>query len=237
MRFFSIPLLAVIALASVAAFAAEPGAVTDSRNAPVAQSANLPNVLLIGDSIAGGYTKYVRALLAGKANVYRESKNEGNTTSGVAHVDEWIAQHPGHWAVIHFNFGLHDIKLAPRRSEPAYPGGYEAPPDQYEKNLRTIDARFKTTGASLIFATTTPVPDCRLDPPRTKGDEVKYNQIALKVMHDDGVAIDDLYNVALPLIDQIQLKQNVHYTQAGYEILAKSVAASIEAALAARQGN
>ena len=34
-------------------------------------SPDLPNVLLIGDSISIGYTPYVRRLLQGKADVYR----------------------------------------------------------------------------------------------------------------------------------------------------------------------
>ena len=68
----------------------------------------LPRVLLIGDSISIGYTVPVRELLEGKANVHRPLTNCGPTSKGVAEIEEWLGD--GKWDVIHFNWGLHDLK-------------------------------------------------------------------------------------------------------------------------------
>jgi len=95
----------------------------------------------------------------------------------------------------------------------------------YEKNLDKLVARMKKTGAKLVFATTTPVPDG--SPGRIKGDEVTYNDIARRVMQRHGVAIDDLYAFALPRLAEIQLPQNVHFKPEGSKVLAEEVAASI----------
>src|SRR5438093_8938340 len=68
----------------------------------------LPRVLLIGDSISIGYTVPVRELLKGKANVHRPLTNCEATVRGLRDLDKWLGS--GKWDVIHFNWGLHDLK-------------------------------------------------------------------------------------------------------------------------------
>lgn len=214
--------------------AAEPGATVDAQLKPGSDNPKLPRVMLIGDSISVGYTDGVREELAGKANVYRVQGNAGPSSSGVQRVDEWIASGNGRWDVIHFNFGLHDIKLGTGgKDNRPYPtaDGHQVPADEYERNLREIVAKLKRTGAALIWCSTTPIPQGKLDPPRRPGDEITYNQIARKVMIENGVLIDDLYTAALSLIPGIQLPANVHFTKEGSAVLARHVAASIKAAL------
>lgn len=191
---------------------------------PVTDTPGLPRVLLIGDSISVGYTVPTRALLKGKANVHRIPGNGGPTSNGVANVDKWVAG--AKWDVIHFNFGLHDLKQVEGRQQ--------VPLDQYERNLTQIVQALKKTGAKLIFATTTPVPEGKVNPPRTPSDVAKYNEVALRVMKAQGVAVDDLYAFAEPRLKEIQRPVNVHFTDAGSKALAEQVAASIEKALAAK---
>jgi len=217
--------------------AAEPGAAVDAHQKPSSEDPKLPRVMIIGDSISVGYTDAVREELAGKANVYRVQGNAGPSSSGVQHVDEWIASGNGHWDVIHFNFGLHDVKLGTGGKEnKPYPtaDGHQVPADEYEGNLRQIVAKLKQTGAALIWCSTTPVPQGKLDPPRRPGDEFAYNQIAQKVMTENGVVIDDLYATAVSRKPGIQQPANVHFTKEGSAVLAKQVAASIKAALQSR---
>jgi acyl-CoA thioesterase-1 len=76
---------------------------------PITDDPKLPRVLLIGDSISIGYTLEVRKLLAGKANVHRNPGNGGPTINGLARLDEWLGT--SRWDVIHFNWGLHDLKV------------------------------------------------------------------------------------------------------------------------------
>jgi hypothetical protein len=53
-------------------------------------------------------------------------------------------------------------------------------------------------------------------------------------MLENEVLIDDLYTFALSRIAEIQQPANVHFTQEGSAVLARHVAASIQAALPAR---
>ena len=96
-------------------------------------------------------------------------------------------------------------------------------------NLENIVKRLKQTNATLIFATTTPVPVGEKN--RAPEDVALYNQAAIAVMRDNGVLIDDLYSVAVRSADRFQIPQDVHYLEAGSRILAEQVAASIKAAL------
>lgn len=193
--------------------------------------------MLIGDSISVGYTDGVREELAGKANVYRVQGNAGPSSSGVQQVDKWIASGTGRWDVIHFNFGLHDVKLGTGgKDNRPYPtaDSHQVPAADYERNLREIVTKLKRTGAALIWCSTTPIPQGKLNPPRQPGDEVTYNQIAQKVMTENGVVINDLHAVALSQQPGIQLPANVHFTKEGSAVLAKHVAASIKAVLPER---
>jgi len=103
--------------------------------------------------------------------------------------------------------------------------------EDYGKNLRALVTRMKTTGARLNWATTTPIPDGELNPPRTFGKVPEYNAIAEKVMKENGVAIDDLNAAIIPRIAGLQSAKDMHFKAEGSAFLAKQVAASIEAAL------
>lgn len=193
----------------------------DPALAPIADDPSLPRVLLIGDSISIGYTLPLRMCLSGKANVHRIPQNGGPTTNGLKEIDRWLGN--GHWDVIHFNWGLHDLKIED--------GKHQVPIEEYEKNLRTLVAKLKGTGAKLIWCSTTPVPDGASKPLRKTEDVPKYNAVAQKVMEENGIATDDLYAFALPRLAEIQRAKNVHYTPRGYKVLAAQVAASITKAL------
>jgi acyl-CoA thioesterase-1 len=202
----------------------EPGAAKPTPKAdplkPIEDVPGLPRVLLIGDSISIGYTLPVRELLQGKANVHRILTNGAATKDGLAKLKTWLGDKP--WDVIHFIWGLHDIKYVDEKQN--------VPLADYEKNLRELVNMLKATGATLIWCSTTPVPDAKQNPMRKTADVIEYNAVAKKIMDENGVAIDDLYAFAMPQIEKIQLKANVHYTAQGYDELAKQVAASIEAA-------
>jgi acyl-CoA thioesterase-1 len=191
--------------------------------APITDEPGLPRVLLIGDSISMGYTLPVRELLKGKANVHRIPANGGPTINGLKNLKAWLGT--GKWDVIHFNFGIHDMKFME-------PGKQQVPPDAYEKNLREIVKQLQATGARLIWATTTPIPDGELNPSRTFDKVPTYNAIAIKVMTETGVTINDLNAYITPHLAKLQNPKDVHFNKDGSEFLAKAVAAKIEAQLA-----
>jgi acyl-CoA thioesterase-1 len=194
---------------------------------------HLPRVLLVGDSISIGYTVTVREMLEGKANLHRVPENAGDTSRGLEKLHIWFGD--GEWDVIHFNWGLHDLKRM-KDGKLDSSGEQVTSPEQYRENLERLVQRLKKTGAKLIWASTTPVPEGAGG--RTKGDEVKYNEIAAGVMKKHGVPTDDLYAFAIERLDEIQLPQNVHFTEEGSEALGKKVVESIQAVLEGnRQGS
>jgi acyl-CoA thioesterase-1 len=200
---------------------------------PITEEDGLPRVLLIGDSISMGYTVAVRQTLKGKANVLRPAVNCGPSSRGLESLEEWLGK--GKWDVIHFNFGLHDIVYfgadGKTRAAPTDAGSrHQVPIMQYEENLRKIVERMRQTGAKLIWASTTPVPEGATG--RVTGDEVKFNAVASRIMSEHMIETDDLYGFVLPRLQELQLQNNVHFTPAGSAALAAEVAQSIERALA-----
>ena len=199
----------------------------------------LPNVLILGDSISIGYTLLVRERLKGVANVYRPMTNEagrilpGNcmdSATGLKELKQWIGTN--RWQVIHFNFGLHDLKYLDKSGKYVKPseGMQVANPETYEKNLRTLVSRLQKTGAVLIWASTTPVPANSAG--RVEGDEKIFNRVAEKVMHENHVQIDDLCGSVAPRFKEFAVKpDNVHFNAEGCQILASNVAESIKSAL------
>jgi lysophospholipase L1-like esterase len=169
----------------------------------------LPRVLLIGDSVSRGYTQAARKSLAGKVNVHRAPENCGPTANGLKKLDVWLGD--GHWDVIHFNFGIHD------RATPVA---------DYTLRLEQLVERMQKTGAKLVWASTTPIPD---DPPKnqTAASIVERNQAAAEVMEKRSVATDDLFTAITPHLAEMQNPHDVHYNAAGYDFLGQQVAASI----------
>ena len=199
---------------------------------------SLPNVLILGDSISIGYTPEVRKLLAGKANVFRPMRRDSpencsGTTSGVQNIDRWLEGQK--WAVIHFNWGLHDMKHVakdnPNTASSKAEDPTQATVEVYAKNMEAIVKKLQATGAKLIFATTTPVTPGTTNPLREPTSPGVYNAAALKVMKENNVAINDLYTFCLPQLDAIQLPKNVHFKPEGSTALAKEVVKKITEAL------
>ena len=175
----------------------------------VADDPKLPRVLLIGDSVSRGYTQAVRQSLAGKANVHRAPENCGPTANGLKKIEVWLGD--GKWDVIHFNFGIHD------RATPLA---------DYTQRLEQLVARMQKTGAKVIWATTTPIPDDAAKK-QTAASIIERNQAAATVMKQHNVAVDDLFTAITPQLAKLQNPNDVHFNAAGYEFLGQQVGASI----------
>jgi lysophospholipase L1-like esterase len=202
----------------------------------------LPNVLILGDSISIGYTLDVREMLKGKANVFRpltaDGKNAENcsgTTHGVKSIDRWLGDRK--WDVIHFNFGLHDLKHVAKAGADAATSQASDPrqadEEQYRKNLEAIIPKLKATSARLIFATTTPVAPGTTNPLREPDAPPRYNAAALEVMKAHGIRVNDLFAFCAPQLGKLQRPRNVHFTTAGSKALAQQVAGVIQEELQA----
>jgi len=232
--------LSLLVLASSTCFAQDQPARPRAAAAPnpayaqITDDPSLPRVLLIGDSISIGYTLPLREALKGKANLHRPATNCGPSNRGVASLENWLnSGGSDKWDVIQFNHGLHDIRhfSDPENKKPvgADEGHRQVLEEDYEKNLRTIVARLKKTGAKLIWRNTTPVPEGSSG--RVTGDEVRYNEIAKKIMDENQIPIDDMYSFCMPRLKEIQKPKDVHFTPEGSKALADETAKMIVAAL------
>ncbi len=206
---------------------------------------DLPNVLLLGDSISLGYTNYVRQKLAGRANVYRAMTSDGksvancgNTKMGLAGLDHWldtkqIKSSRKQWDVIHFNWGLWDINrripknqdnLGVRDREKGFISFTE---EEYAANLTKIVKRLQKTNAKLIWANISFVPQG--EEGRRFGDDLLYNQTAEKVMKSYNIPINDLNTFTRSLGPDLMAKPgDVHYKSEGYRKIAEQVVKIIE---------
>lgn len=174
-----------------------------------------PKVLIIGDSISIGYFPYVKKELSDVAVLVHNEGNAKYTGNGLNNIHRWVGN--THWDVIQFNWGLWD--LAYRKTE----GDSSARKlttslAQYAKNLDSLVKILKSTHAKLIFVTTSYVPNH--SPGRFSADPQRYNQVAKKIMRENGVWINDIYHHSKKVHRKLGAsKTNVHYTKEGYKEL------------------
>lgn len=192
----------------------------------------MPSVLLIGDSISIGYTLPLREALTGVANVYRPPENCAHTWRGLERIDEWIGDRG--WDVVHFNWGLHDLKYVDGGGRLALPpnGKQVSTLEQYGANLEKLVLRLMHTGANLIWRPTTPVPEGASG--RVPADQARYNKVAARVMDRHGIVIDDMNAfIAAEKIPHIR-SDNVHFSREASARLAQNSAQMIRSVLNGR---
>ena len=196
----------------------------------------LPRILMIGDSISMGYHAAVVAALDDEATVVRPRENCEGTTNGVDRIEAWLDLDGGDFDLVHFNFGLHDFKRvrADGRNSDDPTDPPQATLDRYGTQLRRILDAIVAHGAVPVFCTTTPVPTGGVRPHRDPEDVARYNAIALDIMKEHGIAVNDLHAFAADRLAEIQIPVNVHFTDRGSASLGDEVASKIRAALRRR---
>jgi hypothetical protein len=205
---------------------------TDSRLPPkvgswgireaTVKDASLPRVLLIGDSITASYLDGVRKALDGKVNIDAWITPTTQADKSLPKILEAIC-HEHSYAIIHFNLGLHGWQ----------PG--RIPEGQYEPLTRQLveNLRKSAPQAKLIWATITPV-TVKGKPeelnPEIQPTIVQHNALALKVMKEEGVEIDDLSTLMLAHLN-FAAGDMFHWKNEGRELLVKAVSEAIGKAL------
>jgi dienelactone hydrolase/lysophospholipase L1-like esterase len=196
-----------------------------SEHLPAAEP-QLPKVVLLGDSIRMGYAPLVAQRLAGRATVISSAANGGDSANLLKKLEEMALREKP--MVVHFNCGLHDLKIARKT------GKQQASVDQYAANLRRLVGRLqKETTAGIVFANTTPVLDAR----RSKwpgeyelrgADVLRYNAAAVAAMKECGVPVHDLHwAVEQAGLEKVLGPDGVHYTPEGKARLAEAVADAV----------
>ena len=165
-----------------------------------------------------------RELLKGKVNLHRIPTNGGPTTKGLAEIDKWLGKRK--WDLIHFNWGLHDLKYMGKDGSNLVPkekgGVVQVPISDYEKNLAKLVVRMKKSAKQLVWRNTTPIPPG--SKARYVGDSVKYNEAATRVMKKNGIPTLDLFSPSKKNMKDWMKKADVHYYPHGSQALAEIVA-------------
>ena len=182
----------------------------------------LPRVLLVGDSITGGYFPGVVNELKGRANVARFASSRGLGDPALfEELALMLEQYQ--FSVIHFNNGLHGWAYTEDDYRAAFP-----------KLLQLLKEH--APGAKLIWASTTPH---RMGPPKFEQFDPKNkriqerNRIAAELVAPVGIPVNDLY--ALEENHPEHMTDGCHYKPEVAAAQAKQVARFIAAALPATE--
>lgn len=214
---------------------APPAQSDDPSLAQVVDQPGRPRVLLLGDSISMGYTLAVRERLGDSANVHRPPENGRSTRQTLERLETYLGSGP--WDVIHFNCGIHDLTFVgpDRKGLLEQDGGrIQVSLQEYRENLERIIARLKRTGATLVWASTTPVGETVQF--RQSRDVVAYNARAAEIMERHGIAVNDLHAFARTGLQtgKLESKDGVHFSAISSQALGAVVAGAIERALHVR---
>ena len=176
----------------------------------------LSNVLLVGDSISRNYYPEVQRQLNNVANVYliATSASVGDPRLP-RQLAEFSSMEAVHFNVVHFNNGMHGWTYSEADYRAAFPSFLAA--------LRAM-----APGASLIWATTTPVKVDAVPGPTNARVDAR-NSIALTFIKEAGIPIDDQHALMTQHLDQYQ--DTVHFKTAGAVIQGQQAAQSIRSAL------
>lgn len=223
-------------------FVAESLQVSPLEDPRATDDPNLPRVLVIGDSISMNYHEAAKAALKGIANYHRNEGNSFSSVHGVNNAELWLGdyQQKGlHWDVIQFNHGLHDLKQTYNSKTDTF-GDYAVSLEVYKQSLEKEIAILKKTGATLVWCSTTPVPqDNKSQYARRKGAEEIFNQAAAEVMqrHPE-ILINDLHGMVSksPVYDNWRKGIDVHfYQKPEQDLLGSAVAEAVKTALKQRK--
>lgn len=177
------------------------------------ETRKFPRVLLVGDSICGGYKDGVQDELNGKMNVTYWISSYCVTSPGYLRLLSFYLDET-EYAVIHFNNGLHSLST---------------PRVDWEKGVRAALKliREKQPKAKLIWTSSTPLKDA------AKTEKVKIlNAIADKVVAEmGGIATDDLFALMDSLDRETNWSDTYHYKPAAISLQVKQVSAACLKAL------
>ena len=187
----------------------------------------MKEVLLLGDSIRMAYQKRVTELLGGEFHVSAPGENCRFAAYTLNSLRMWLPKMPKP-DIIHWNNGLWDTAiLYPEDGCFTHIGEYA---DALEKILREL----QKTGAKIVFASSTPVsPEKEFlttaAPPAHKNEDIRrYNAAARIIMEQNGIEINDLYQLVEPHISEYISADMIHPTPSDIEALAAAVSHKIK---------
>ena len=191
------------------------------------------NVWLIGDSIRMFYQNEVISQLGDHYKVFSPNENCRFSSYVLNSLRFWLNEFPSP-DIIHFNAGLWDTAIL------YHEDGCFIKVEEYVKNMKIILRELKKTGATIIFATTTPVSDEKMDlpgpmPPAHKNqDIIHYNHAVLEAFKNEDIMIDDLFSLIYPQKEKYLSDDMIHPNADGVKLLGTAVANCIRKAMPVR---
>jgi len=101
--------------------------------------------------------------------------------------------------------------------------------DEYTERFEQLVQRLKRTGATLIWANTTPLPD--VPGKCTAAAVIERNAAAAEVMTQHGIVINDLFGAISPRLEELQNPSDCHFSGSRSTFLGETVATLIESHL------
>jgi len=184
---------------------------------PPHPDANLPNVLLLGDSISRNYFPQVTKDLEGIANVYLMASSTSVGDPRLPHqIAEFAKLENINFRVVHFNNGMH---------------GWGYTEAQFKASFSLLIAAARALAGkdgALVWANITPVKDDAAGGATNPRIDAR-NAIALTTVLDENIPVDDQHSLMMKHLDLY--KDSVHFNPAGANIMGDQAAATIRAAL------
>lgn len=176
-----------------------------------ANDLTLPRVLLIGDSIACGYSPIVIKQLQDKANVDRLGTSR-SINDPVLIKETTLMLEDCHYIAVHFNNGLH---------------GWHLGDEPYAKYLRQYTQLLQklSNGAKLIWASTTPITvqgDIQTIDLEKNNKVLRRNALAEEIMHEYHIPISDLYQLVLNKAE-LRSADGYHYSADGQRVQGEAI--------------
>ena len=190
----------------------------------------MKKIILLGDSIRMGYDKYAKMALDGVAEVYSPEENCRFTQYMLRFIHKWVGDSGfgKDTDLVHFNVGLWDV-IQIMHDEPI------TPIDVYEQYLHRICKRIRECcpKAKVVFATSTPIHQANYEAVKHEfwrsNETIKaYNAVAVKVMKEEGIEVNDLYALMEGAPDEYFSDRTHYYTQPATEIMTGRVLQVIE---------
>ena len=190
----------------------------------------MKKIILLGDSIRMGYDKYVKMALDGVAEVYSPVENCRFTQYMLRFIHKWVGDSGfgEDTDLVHFNVGLWDV-IQIMYDEPI------TPIDVYEQYLHRICKRIRECcpKAKIVFATSTPIHQANYESVKHEfwrsNETIKaYNAVAVKVMKEHGIEVNDLYALMEGAPDHYFSDRTHYYTKDATEIMTGRVLQVIE---------
>ena len=184
------------------------------------------NVLLIGGSIRMFYEKDVQSRLGDAYKLYAPEENCRFSSYTLNSLRFWLANYPTP-DIIHFNAGLWDTAILYQED------GCFTDIDTYVANMKKILRVLKSTGAKVIFATTTPVSDEKenlsgpMPPAHKNADIIRYNAAVLEAFREEDIYINDLFSLMYDKKEKYLSEDMIHPNEEGVKLLGNAVAEAI----------